>query len=576
MSAEETRASQSTGVSQPTTAAGAVFLSYASEDATAAERIATALRTAGIEIWFDKSELRGGDAWDRQIRDLIHDCRLFIPVVSANTERRDEGYFRREWGLAVDRTRDMAEKKAYLIPVVIDDTPQRSASVPDKFRQVQWSRLPGGDTPQAFVDHIMGLLGADAPGRTPARPNLTPADLTADAAPALPDKPSIVVMPFVNLSGDPEQQYFSDGITEDIITELSRWRLLAVRSRSASFRHRSVAGDLKQISRELNVRFVVEGSVRRIAERIRINVQLVDAETGSDIWVEKFDCALEEIFAVQDRVVQTIVGTLVGRFQASAAQQARRKPPMSLAAYECVLKGNALSWDDPVGAAEATRLFEKAIELDPGYAYAHALLAVMFCRLWHDDLCSSESALEKAYSLARRAIELDDGESTCHAVLGQVCLLQRHYDVAVRCTRRAVELNPNNQWNAADLASCLVYVGEPEEALTWFSKARQIDAYFDPPWYWRAAGLACMNLSRYADALLRFGQAHGRLYRVAALTAGCHARLDQVDRARASVAACLSIRPDFSIAQFMSKEPFKKPADAEQIASSLRLAGLPD
>jgi len=576
VSTEETDAPRTSGAPQPCTSTGAVFVSYASEDATAAERIATALRAAGIETWFDKSELRGGDAWDRQIRNLIHDCRLFIAVISANTERRDEGYFRREWGLAVDRTRDMAEKKAYLIPVVIDDTPQRGASVPHKFLQVQWSRLPGGDAPQAFVDRVMELLGADVPGRTPVSTNLTHADPTADATAALPDKPSIVVMPFVNLSGDPEQQYFSDGITEDIITELSRWRLLAVRSRSASFRYRSAAADLKQISRELNVRFVVEGSVRRIAERIRINVRLVDAETGSDIWVERFDRGLEEIFAVQDRVVQTIVSTLVGRFQASAAERLRRKPPMSLAAYECVLKGNSLSWDDPGGAAEATRLFEKAIELDSGYAYAHALLAVMFCRQWHDDLYSSESVLEKADSLARRAVELDDGESTCHAILGHVCLLQRHYDLAAQHMRRAVEINPNNQWNAADLASCLVYVGEPEEALTWFSKAREIDAYFDPPWYWRGAGLACMNLSRYADALSRFGRARGRLYRVAALTAGCHARLDQMDGARASVAACLSIRPDFSIAEFMSREPFKKPADAERIASSLRLAGLPD
>jgi hypothetical protein len=242
-----------TGVSPASTATGAVFLSYASEDATAAERIATALRAAGIEIWFDKSELRGGDAWDRQIRDLIHECRLFIPVISANTQRRDEGYFRREWGLAVDRTRDMAEKKAYLIPVVIDDTPQRGASVPDKFRQVQWSRLPRGDTPQAFVERIKGLLGTDAPGRTPTR---TSADPTADAARALADRPSIVVMPFIDLSGDPEQQYFSDGITEDIITELSRWRLLAVRSRSASFRYRSVAADLADLPR-------IERSLRR-------------------------------------------------------------------------------------------------------------------------------------------------------------------------------------------------------------------------------------------------------------------------------------------------------------------------
>ena len=403
-----------------------------------------------------------------------------------------------------------------------------------------------------------------------------PAQAIGGTARALPDKPSIAVMPFLNLSGDPAQEYFSAGIAEDIITELSRWRLLAVRSRSASFRYRGASVDIKQVARDLNVRFVVEGSVRRMGERIRINVQLVDAETGSDIWVEKFDHGIDEIFALQDRVVQTIVSTLVGRVEVSAAERARRKPPTSLAAYQCVLRGNALSWDDPLGAAEAARLFENAIELDPGYAYGHALLATMFLRQWLEDLRSPASVLEKAYILARRAVELDDSESTCHAVFGHVCLSQRHHDLALRYTRRAVEINPNNQWNLADLGSCLVYAGEAEEALTCFSKAREIDPYFDVPWYWREAGLACMNLRRYAEALSMLGRARGRQYRNAALTAGCHARLGDMERANASVTVCLSLRPDFSIAQFMSKEPFKIPAEAEQVASSLRLAGLPD
>ena len=403
-----------------------------------------------------------------------------------------------------------------------------------------------------------------------------PANPAGVAFAPLPDKPSILVLPFVDLSGIATQAYFSDGITEDLITELSRWRLLSVRSRSVSFRYRGVAADIRQIARELNVSYVVEGSVRRMGERVRISVQLVDVETGSHIWVERFDRGLEEVFAVQDQMVQTIVSTLVGRVEVSATERARRKPPASLAAYECVLKGNALSWDDPCGVAEATRLFEQAIRLDPGYALAHALLAGMFCRRWQDDLGSPDSMLERANILARRAVELDDGESTCHAILSHTCRLQGHYDLAVHYGRRAVEINPNNQWNAADLGVYLLHAGEPAEALAWFSKAREIDPYFDVPWYWRAAGLACMNLERYADALLNLGHAHSRSYKDAALTAGCQARLGNLDHARASAAACLSVRPDFSIAQFMSREPFKLAADAERIAFSLRLAGLPD
>src|SRR5215472_7759011 len=144
------------------TPTGAVFLSYASQDAEAARRICNALRAAGIEVWFDQSELRGGDAWDQSIRKQIHDCRLFIAVVSAHTETRDEGYFRREWSLAVDRTRDMAHKRAFLVPVVIDGTPERDASVPEKFHELQWTRLPGGETPPAFVGHLQRLLSPEA------------------------------------------------------------------------------------------------------------------------------------------------------------------------------------------------------------------------------------------------------------------------------------------------------------------------------------------------------------------------------------------------------------------------------
>jgi TolB-like protein/Tfp pilus assembly protein PilF len=483
------------------------------------------------------------------------------------------------------------EPKAMQLLMCLAERAGEVVSVEELLDQVWKEVVVGPDSVYAAVAALRRTLGDD-PKRPQYIANVVrrgyrliapvspwvepPAESTAQAVAALSSKPSIVVLPFVNLSGDPAQEYFSDGITEDLITELSRWRKLAVRSRSASFRYRGGAVDIKQIARELDVRFVVEGSVRRMGERLRISAQLVDAETRTEIWVEKFDRALEEIFAVQDRVVQTIVSTLVGRVEVSAAERAGRRPPASLAAYECVLKGNALSWDDPIGATDATRLFEKAIELDPGYALAHALLAAMVCRRWRYQPDITESVLEQAHVLARRAIELDYGESTCHAIFGHVCMLQRRYDLAGRSLRRAVEINPNNQWNAADLGSSLVYTGDCEEALTWFVKARELDPYFNVPWYWQEAGLACMNLGRYADALAWLGHASDRLFRNAALTAGCHARLGDMARAKASAAACLSLRPDFSIAQFMSREPFKHPADAEQLASSLRLAGMPD
>ena len=181
MATEKDRVPLSSEASHAPMPAGAVFLSYASEDAPAAERIATALRNGGIEVWFDREELGSGDAWDRRIREQIHDCRLFIAVISAHTEARDEGYFRREWKLAVDRTHDMDERKAFLVPVVIDATSERGAHVPQKFRELQWTRLPGGETSAAFVQRVRRLL---SPENSPVADNVRSAgSAVASSAP---------------------------------------------------------------------------------------------------------------------------------------------------------------------------------------------------------------------------------------------------------------------------------------------------------------------------------------------------------------------------------------------------------
>ena len=398
----------------------------------------------------------------------------------------------------------------------------------------------------------------------------------APASKNTPEKPSIAILPFANLGDDPAQGYFSDGFTEDLITELSRWHSLAVRSRSASFRYRGVAVDMHQVARELSVRFIVEGSVRRLGDRIRITAQLIDSETGSHIWAEKFDRDAVDIFSVQDQVVRTLVGTLVGRVQASDAERARRKPPSSLAAYECALHGNALPWDTPEGLAEATRLFEQAVEIDPGYGFAHALLAATCYSRWYEDFSGSDALLQQAFVHAKRSVELDESESTCFSMLALVHLLRRSFDLALQHGRRAIELNPGNQWNTADMALLLMYLGQAEESLGWFKRAREIDAYFDPPWYWRGLGQAHMVLRQYREALATFERTSVASFRRTALVAGCHARLGDFDRAAASARECLALKPEFSTRMFMSKEPFKNPADAAHQTESLLLAGLPE
>ena len=186
----------------------------------------------------------------------------------------------------------------------------------------------------------------------------------------------------------------------------------------------------REMARELNVRYIVEGSVQRRGERIRISAQLIDTETGSHVWADRFD--RPDLFKVQDEVVRTIVGTLVGRVRVADAARSRRKPPATLAAYDCVLQGNALPWSDATGSAEAARLFEQAIEADPGYGYAYALLAMMRSREWQNDLSGSDAALDEAWRLANRAVELDGNESTCFSILSQICLLRRSFDAALQ------------------------------------------------------------------------------------------------------------------------------------------------
>jgi TolB-like protein len=261
---------------QVTTRVRAVFLSYASQDAEAARRIFDALRAAGIVVWFDQSELRGGDAWDRQIRKQIHDCTLFMPIISKNTHERAEGYFRLEWNLAVDRCQRMSADKAFLIPVDIDDTPDDDERVPEKFRDVQWTQLPAGKTPPEFITRILQLLSPES-GHSPTI-----------ALGRISEK-SIAVLPFTNLSAEKESEYFSDGLAEEILNALSQVAELRVAARSSSFSFKGKATDAGEIARRLHVAHVLEGSVRRAGERLRITVQLVDARKGFQLWSERYD-----------------------------------------------------------------------------------------------------------------------------------------------------------------------------------------------------------------------------------------------------------------------------------------------
>jgi adenylate cyclase len=435
---------------------------------------------------------------------------------------------------------------------------------------------------QVQISTLRKILGAQTIATIPGRGYRFSATLgVQDDSPATgvassQEPPSIAVLPFLNMEGDPEKDYFADGMTEDIITELSRWRTLAVSSRNSAFRFKGRSVDTQQIGRELGVRFLVEGSVRRMGERIRVTSQLIDADTGKQVWGERFDRPGTDLFAVQDEVVHTIVGTLVGRVQASAADRARRKPPSSLDAYDQVLRGNALPWDDAASAAEATRAFERAIEIDPEYGLPYSLLASLVGREWDNDISGSHQALDRAFALAQRGVELADDESTCHTILGQFYLERRLFDLALYHATRGVELNPANQWNQADLGSVLCHIGRAEEGLEMLRNARRADPYFGPPWYWRSLGFAQFVLRRYADAVPDFERGAASYLWALATLAGCCAKLGQVERAREIVAKCLAFRPGATIDRLVAKVPFRDAGDIAHLTECLRLAGMPE
>lgn len=437
--------------------ASAVFLSYASQDAEAARALVSAMRAAGVEVWFDQNELVGGDAWDAKIRRQIAECALFVPVISANTQARLEGYFRIEWKLAAQRSHGIAEEKAFLLPVVIDDTRDSDAKVPAEFRAVQWTRLPSGEAPPAFLQRLQKLLhpaNAVAPGLSaaqppaaaapvpksrwpwlvaaglggavlavgltvvlptrpqplggvplaPASPAITaPASTPAPTSPAL-DPKAIAVLPFANLSSEKDSEYFSDGLTENILDKLARNPGLRVMARTSSFSYKAKNAPISQIAAELRVGTIIEGSVQRAGTRLRITAQLVNGADGAHVWSETFDRELStaDIFAMQDEIALKIAARLhSGPEPSTAGSVVAFVPTRNLEAYDLFLRGRALEVRGTGGARQAIPLYQRAVELDPNFAEAWTRLAAS----WTSRANSITDYAPEAAPAARAALE---------------------------------------------------------------------------------------------------------------------------------------------------------------------------
>ncbi len=450
----------------------AVFISYASEDVEAADRISESLRGTGIEIWFDRSELRGGDAWDQKIRRHIRDCALFLPVISANTNARAEGYFRLEWKLAVDRSHLMATERAFFLPVVIDATTDGNALVPDRFREVQWTRLPAGEPPAAFVDLVSRLLQGSGDTVHVAAPK--PAQQVSKRPERSEVKVSIAVLPFANMSGDAEQEYFSDGITEDIITDLSKVSALWVAARNTVFTLKGKHVDTQQTARALNVSHLLEGSVRKSGNRVRITAQLIDGASGGHIWAERYDRDLNDIFALQDEISEAIVAALRIKLLPEEKSAIEQRGTNNLEAYKMFLLARQLSVNANSGDTRRSeaiiRLCRRAIEIDPHYAQPWALIAKTQISLRLHSFYSSEDA-EVA---ADRALALDPTLAEAHAVKARSLALAKHYDQALHHVETALRLNPES--HEANTAAAYWHLSQRQfrEAIPYWEKAMSL------------------------------------------------------------------------------------------------------
>jgi len=422
----------------------AVFLSYASEDTEAAARISGSLRNAGIEVWFDQNELRGGAAWDCAIKKQIRTCALFIPIISANSRARVEGYFRFEWKLAVDRSHLMAAEKAFLLPVVIDGTGEVDARVPEKFHEVQWTWLSGGQTSSAFVAQVSRLLAFGGYTSPPMAP--TP---SVGRSPC--SEQSIAVLPFVDMSQNKDQEYFSDGLTEELIGLLTRVPELRVPARTSCFYFKSKQATIADIARALNVAHVLEGSVRKAGNTIRIAVQLIRADTGFHLWSQSFDRTLDDIFKVQDEIAGSVVRSLCAALL--SATLPARSAALNSESYQLYLRGH-FHWNrrSPEEFRKAVTFFQQAIAVDPDYALAFTGLANCYSLLpIYDRTSQATQTMPQARTAILRALAIDDNLAEAHASLGLIlALFDFEWLAAERQYQRAIELSPNSpvphQW----------------------------------------------------------------------------------------------------------------------------------
>ena len=396
----------------------------------------------------------------------------------------------------------------------------------------------------------------------------------ADAKQA-PYKPTVAVLPFSNMSGDPEQEFFVDGLTEDILTELSRRHELFVISRNSTFVYKNQSVSIREVAQKLGAQYVVEGSVRKAGERLRVTVQLIDTESDAHIWAERYDRKLDDIFVIQDEVTASIVATLPGRVEAAQHDLLTRKKPSSLAAYEYLLAAKVLHHrSNAEDNRRAQELVDQALALDPDYAHAHAWRACILGQAWgYGWVEDPDAVFAEVEAELEKALALDENDADVHRILAAVYIASGDFTRTRHHQERALALNPNYDLVVVQMGELLTWTGRPKEGIDWIRKAMQLNPHH-PVRFWSHLGRAHFTARQYGEALEAFMHLSAMDCQQHAFVAACYGHLGDSTAAAGHIARVRELDPAFTVEGFLANLHYAQEEDREHLRQGLIKAGL--